>query len=173
MHGYADFLLVEIRVSYRWVPRNRVGAFILRSEFHPPIGRWCDIWGLTPRALSSTWCDGEDYTAGRCGLPADEGPARRHGCFRHGVVNRKGKDKERPQRYEINTPDLVSAASPPPRARKRPPPSTDTDKPFMSTGKKPFKSPKRSGIVVPAHLRVAYNGCEHDAWAVLDLGDGR
>ena len=40
MHGYADFLSVGIRVSYRWVPRNRVGAFILRSEFHPPIGRW-------------------------------------------------------------------------------------------------------------------------------------
>ena len=30
--GYADFLSVGIRISYRWVPRNRVGAFILRSE---------------------------------------------------------------------------------------------------------------------------------------------
>ena len=38
--GYADLLSVDIRVSYRWVPRNRVGAFILRSKFHPPIGRW-------------------------------------------------------------------------------------------------------------------------------------
>ena len=113
--------------------------------------------------------EGLDYQ--QTTVPRDDTAA--WSCFGHGVVNRKVKDKERPQRYEVITPDLVSAASPPPRARKRPPPSTDTAKPFMSTGKKPFKSPKRSGIVVPAHLRVAYNGSEHDAWAVLDLGDGR
>ena len=94
-------------------------------------------------------------------------------CFGHGVVNRKVRVKGSKIQKQVITPDLVSAASPPPRARKRPPPSTDTDKPFMSTGRKPSKSPKRSGIVVPAHLRVAYNGSEHDAWAVLDLADGR
>ena len=45
--GYTDFLSVDIRISYRWVPSNRVGAFILRSKFHPPIGRWCPM-GVNP-----------------------------------------------------------------------------------------------------------------------------
>ena len=35
-----DFLSVGIRISYRWVPRNRVGAFILRSEDPTAIRRW-------------------------------------------------------------------------------------------------------------------------------------
>ena len=40
MHGYTDFLSVDIRVSYRWFPRNRVGAFILRSEASIAIRSW-------------------------------------------------------------------------------------------------------------------------------------
>ena len=35
-----DFLSVGIRISYRWVPRNRVGAFILRSEDPTAIRGW-------------------------------------------------------------------------------------------------------------------------------------
>ena len=38
--GYADFLSVGIRISYRWVPSNRVGAFILRSEDPTTIRGW-------------------------------------------------------------------------------------------------------------------------------------
>ena len=38
--GYADFLSVGTRISYRWVPRNRVGAFILRSEDRTTIRSW-------------------------------------------------------------------------------------------------------------------------------------
>ena len=38
--GYADLLSVGIRISYRWVPRNRVGAFILRSEDRTTNGLW-------------------------------------------------------------------------------------------------------------------------------------
>ena len=38
--GYADFLSVGIRISYRWVPSNRVGAFILRSEDRTTIRSW-------------------------------------------------------------------------------------------------------------------------------------
>ena len=38
--GYADFLSVGIRISHRWVPRNRVGAFILRSEDPTAIRSW-------------------------------------------------------------------------------------------------------------------------------------
>ena len=33
-----DFLSVGTRISYRWVPRNRVGAFILRSADRFPLG---------------------------------------------------------------------------------------------------------------------------------------
>ena len=35
-----DFLSVGTRISYRWVPRNRVGAFILRSEDRTTNGLW-------------------------------------------------------------------------------------------------------------------------------------
>ena len=64
--------------------------------------------------------EGLDYQQMK--VPRDDTAA--WSCFGHGVVNRKVKDKERPRRYEvIITPDLVNAASPPHRARKRPPPS--------------------------------------------------
>ena len=51
--GYADFLSVGIRISYRWVPSNRVGAFILRSEDPTTIRGWsptrvkCPTWRPT------------------------------------------------------------------------------------------------------------------------------
>ena len=41
-HGSAFVvdILGSVRGSSVVLPSNRVGAFILRSEFHPPIGRW-------------------------------------------------------------------------------------------------------------------------------------
>ena len=48
--GYADFLSVDIRVSYRWVPRNRVGAFVWQSKILAPIGRW-STGGVNPRRV--------------------------------------------------------------------------------------------------------------------------
>ena len=44
--GYADFLSVGIRISYRWVPGNRVGAFILRSEDPTAIRSWADTFAV-------------------------------------------------------------------------------------------------------------------------------
>ena len=57
--GYADFLSVGIRISYRWVPRNRVGAFILRSEDRTANGLWSSsrvkqtYWASVRSALRS------------------------------------------------------------------------------------------------------------------------
>ena len=62
MHGYADFLSVGIRVSYRWVPRNRVGAFILQYKILASIGRW-SLGGVN-QVQTQNFTQGADQFAG-------------------------------------------------------------------------------------------------------------